>query len=312
MAHTTTEAAPEGAASQQDVNGTEVTGHDEKARVTERHFALAHEVCDELGVPPLDDTFREGLFRGCTPTREGEQGRNPREGHNPSGKRLGLRGDEGLARWDGDPRWESYVLGGTPLRVEPGEQVWMVGGHRLVVSVWRDARDECKVTILGGWPNTPAFVIGDPRGRKNIALTLAEVFAISSTGTVRRLRKPALVRWKRRGLAEAKLITVPPVPLSPLPEPATCEARRVYAGMADLLAIRALTEERPEPFPFSVAFGSDWTGLDARVIERGRYHLERDRVIFRMGECPSAGGRRPMVLWGIAGYHDLTKEEEAA
>jgi hypothetical protein len=209
----------------------------------------------------------------------------------------GLRGAD-LEAFDSRSDFGCWVVERAGLRMDAGgqlEQVWRVGAVELVVSVWLDRGYQYVVLVRAGWPEHPA-----PK-----SLTLAEVFAITETRQVRQLRGPEMARWKLRALAEAGLVTPPPVSPPPIPADAPPHAHTFRHVLERLLAIRRLTEAAGTPLPLSVPFLANWSGRPADELQRGKYWYAKRRLIEKAGTV-HVGKPKPLQLWRITG------EENAA
>lgn len=202
-----------------------------------------------------------------------------------------LRGKE-LEYYDSVAELGCFVFverAGLRMNLERGaRQVWRVGEHELVVSIWLDRNVNYTLWIHEGWPEKPA-----PK-----ALKLAEVYAISTTGELRKLRKPEMGHFKRRALLEAGLVDPPP-PLPPLPDGATDTAVKTWEEAIGVVhAERRLKEPAGTPMALATGRLAKWSGLDEGTVRSGKDWLRRHGFIEKVGEVES-GYPRPTYLWKI-------------
>jgi hypothetical protein len=152
--------------------------------------------------------------------------------------------------------------------------------------------------VYGGWEGTrPA-----PRG-----LILAQVYAISCTGLLRRFNGPELSRWLSRSLIEARLVPTPDLTLAPLPPEAPEAALATWAAVGSLLRARALTEKdggATKGIPLVASFLARWAATKERTIRTGKTWLEHHGYIKRHGhlvhdaDAPPQYGKAA-ILWTV-------------
>lgn len=243
------------------------------------------EPCGEGGFPPYAN------HKTVTPSATGDDTLAPSATGDEEGQ--GLVG-EGLVDFDSRQEFGLFVAKMAGLRIElDAKQTWKVGGCQLVVSFRLDqVRQIVFMRVHDGWPDVPA----------EKSLALAEVYATAITRQVRRLEgKGEFPRWKRRALAEAGLITLPPAQLRPLPDDASEDERQTWEKViAPLVAVRRLTEPPGTPVALSAPWLVGWSGVDENVIKRGKRRLERRGFIEHVADHPVGKGR-PLYLWAIAG-----------
>jgi hypothetical protein len=198
---------------------------------------------------------------------------------------------QALLDFDSRPEFAQFVLAPIGLRcVVEEEQLWRVAGHELRVCLWLDRRAIYVVLVRSGWLTPPAAR----------SLTLTDVFAISATGKLRRLRGPALAVWKRIALIAARLLEPEPVCLPPLPP----DAPRSVLALWQLLLPRYLEAREPgAPFPLVASFLEEVSQavgcpMPATEIQSGRERLERAGWLVRAGTAPGRYGR-PTQLWHV-------------
>jgi hypothetical protein len=199
-----------------------------------------------------------------------------------------LRGDD-LARHDADERLVSHVSHQAKLLFELDlRQEWRVGDAEVAVQWWLDDNGYYVLLVLADWPTTPA-----PK-----ALKIAEVFAVTVTGELRKLNRPTMGRYKLRALIDAGIIPKPkPVPLIPLVNP-TPQAQATWGAIGKLLAVRRLTEAPGEPIALSTPWLSNWSGVSEPVLRSGKRWLEKHGYIEHVGDGP--GRPRPLKYWRVA------------
>jgi hypothetical protein len=168
------------------------------------------------------------------------------------------------------------------------DTTWRVGGADLVVRPWCGKDGEWKVAVHTGWPTRPV----------RRSLTLAEAFAIHATGELRekKLGRPEHARFKLRMLVDVGVEEAAEVRLAPLPEGAPLDAVETWALVGRLESIRRLGEPPEEPFAFSAPWVARFFAVDQKLVERGKYWLEKHGYLTRAGESESRWGKAT-VLW---------------
>lgn len=199
-----------------------------------------------------------------------------------------LRGDA-LVAFDSKAEFGKFVCEQAGLDPIVGKrQVWNVAGHELTVDLGLDRDRYIYVLyVRSGWPGRPA----------RRSLCLAEVYAISKTGTIRKFRSPELARVKALALLESELVPAPGVKLAALPSDAPEAARLTWQAVHEVLVVRAVTgDDASDPFPFVAPWVTSLNGTTERIIRSGKLWLERHAYMTHVGNAPSKFGR-PTKLW---------------
>jgi hypothetical protein len=167
-----------------------------------------------------------------------------------------------------------------------------VGGHELTVEAALD-RDRLFniLYVRAGWPPS-----ADLRRRRS--LCLAEVYAISLTGTVRSFRGPELARFRVRALIEAGMIAPATVTLADLPGDAPAAAVATWKVIAEHATVRATTGDTG-PMPLVAPWLASLNGTSEQTIRCGKRWLERHGFITHVADAPGHFGKKTKI-WEVA------------
>lgn len=201
-----------------------------------------------------------------------------------------LRGDA-LQAFDDKPAFAEWVLARAGLNAVVGDrQTWQVGGRDLTVQLNIDRRYVYVLYLLAGWP---------PDLKPRRSLSLAEVYAVTLTGTVRIFNGPELSRFKAKALLDAGLVTAPALTFAPLPDGAPASAVETWELIRDVLEVRTLQDPATAlPLPLVAPWLASWNGTAETRIVSGKKWLQRHGHITCVGEQPGRFGK-PTKLWNV-------------
>lgn len=208
---------------------------------------------------------------------------------------------EALLEFDTRADFACFVCRRAGLSCGIGErQTWQVGEQELTVELQLDKRVFYVLYLRAGWPSSP-----DIRTRRS--LCLAEVYAITLTGTIRDLRGPELARFKVKALADAGLLDLPTVHLPDLPNRAPASAIETWDLIRELAAARAATGDIG-PMPLVAPWLASWNGTSESAIKAGKQWLEHACLIVHVDHAPGRFGKTTK-LWQITGLEDAIEAE---